>query len=368
MGRQRSIIGLVLHLAQLHARRRPCGWVVIATVLSAVLAIAVLHRALVQDASRAGDRTVAAAVLRDGFALITPAGLAHRVVELDAQGVERRALQVEPRGEIRVVGARAGTLVGWRAGRNVLLARAGDDRETSRWGRSVRQLCEGFASSDVRFAIGWLEADDTVWIVHGPVAGKAAASGEAAPDEAANNDAGLVAIEVAARDALQPAWCGIASAEHNVAMLWRDGSSLHLTMCDKRRCGPLPARFQLPASHRIVGFGCLRAACLIATRVGTEPTRFSYVTNTGKQKWAVQRPIESPHVAILGIGDRAFAVGLLGTEGAEILRIDRDGKTTSLWRDPAATSVPSLAWSGGKLMIARYHGAALRHDVIAAPR
>jgi len=66
--------------------------------------------------------------------------------------------------------------------------------------------------------------------------------------------------------------------------------------------------------------------------------------------------------------DRAFAVGLLGPDGAEILRVDRDGKVASQWRDPAATSVPPLAGSAGKRMIERYHGASLRHDVIAAPR
>jgi len=382
MGRPRSIFGLLLHLAGLHARRRP-GWCVV--IAAAALALGALWRAPAGDPSPgdAADRTVAAAVLRDGFALTTPAGLAHRVVELDAQGREQRTVGVEPRGEIRVVGSRAGSLVGWREGRRIHLARAGDDRNPSRWGSSVRQLCDGFASNDVRFAIGWLEADDTVWIVHGPLAANGVASspgagdadaagiagiGDAPDDDAPDNTEPVQLLQVAAREAAKSEWCGIASAERNVAMLWRADDVLHLDMCGKKRCSPLTGRFRIAAGERILGFGCLRTACLVATRAGDDPPRFSFLTETGKRKWTLQLAIASPRAAILGIGDRAFAVGYLGEHGAEIQRIDRDGKATPLWRDPAATTVPALAWSSGKLMIARYHGAALTHEVLAVAR
>jgi hypothetical protein len=345
MGRPRSSLGLLLDLAGLHARRRPGLCVALAAVGLAIAIKVVSH-------APAGDPGVAVAVLRDGFALTTPDGPAHRVVELDAEGREQRALQIAPRGEIRVVGSRAGTLVGWLDAGRIHLARAGDDRDVTHWGSSARLLCEGFASNDVRFAVGWLEADDNVWIVHGPVAAKASADADDTDE--------LLQVEAA-----QSWWCGIASAERNVAMLSRSGDQLRLTMCAKKRCSPLPARFRIAASEQILGFGCLRAACLIAARADDGPPRLILLTDTGKTRWTLLLAATSSRVAIVGTGDRAFAVGYLGDDGAVILRIDRDGKAAPLWRDPSATSAPALAWSSGVLMIARYRGADLTHEVLA---
>src|SRR3954463_2064734 len=117
MGRPRSSTGLLLYLVGLHARRRPGLCVALATVGIAV-AIKALYHAPVDD------RGLAAAVLRDGFALTIPAERAHRVVELAGRGREQRTLRIEPRGEIRVVGSRVGSLVGWLDAGKVHLARA----------------------------------------------------------------------------------------------------------------------------------------------------------------------------------------------------------------------------------------------------
>jgi hypothetical protein len=348
MGRPRSSLGLLLYLAGLHARRRP-GLCVALAALGIALAIKALYHAPVDD------RGIAAAVLRDGFALTTPDGPAHRVVELDARGGEQRTLQIAPRGEIRVVGSRVGSLIGWLDAGRMHLARAGDDRDVTYWGRSARLLCEGVASNDVRFAIGWLESDDNVWIVHGPVADKASADVDDTDE----------LLQVAAVEAAQSWWCGIASAERNVAMLWRSGDQLRLLMCAKKRCSPLAARFRIGANEAILGFGCLRASCLIATRADQAPPRLSYLTDTGKTRWTLPLAATSSKVAIVGTGDRAFAVGYVGNHGAEILRIDRGGASAPLWRDPEATSVPVLAWSSGKLVIARYQGDELVHEVLA---
>jgi hypothetical protein len=351
MARPRSILGLLFHLMRLYARRRPV-W----TAAAACLVVAALVWPRHHDAGRAAGAGLQLAVLHDGFAITHPGDGGHRVIELDRQGQERRATTVRHGDDPRVVGTRAGAAVAWQDGQKVRLALVDGDKGLSTWGKSVRQLCEGVASNDTRFAIGWLESDDRVWIVHGPVA-----EGEAEVAEA-------IELPLPAPDAVRSEWCGVASAGDNVTMFWRDADKLKFGMCTRRRCSGLIATFKLDRRLPIIGFGCVDNACLVATRDDAGHARVALLTETSKLKWTKPLDASSGAVSILGVGDRGFVVGQLTRDGAEVLRFDRNGAATSLWRDGAATSAPALAWSSGRLLIARHHGDTLVHETLALAR
>lgn len=302
------------------------------------------------------------AVLSDGFALSQPSASGYRVTELERDGRDRRALPPRELAELRVVGTSSGTAGGWRIGNRLVLRRLADDADGGTWGKSVRQLCDGVGSNDARFAIGWLEADGAVWIVHGPTVRNAGG-----PD-AAELLASPASTPEQAQHA-QPSWCGIASAEQNVAMLWRTGDQLHILMCNKKRCGSLPGKIKLDRRRPILGFGCLRTACLIATRDEAGQPRVTYITDAGRSKWSLPIHPASEVVSIVGYSDGAFAVGYATPgSGPEVVRIDTAGKSSLLWRDEAAHGAPAVAWSAGQLLIAHRHGDRIVNEVIPVAR
>ncbi|HZJ64287.1 MAG TPA: hypothetical protein VFD36_12275 [Kofleriaceae bacterium] len=298
-----------------------------------------------------GDRGLQAAVLKDGFAVTYTGDAGRRVVEIDAQGQRRREVALPLRDDLRLVGTSIGSVVGWQDDKKLRLARIDDITEADTFGHQVRQLCEGVASNAQRFGVGWLEGDDTVWVLHGPAA-----------DAADGEHTAPIALGAPARND----WCGVASAEQNIALMWRSGDRMSIVMCSKRACSNLPASFTLDRRLPLLGVGCLRNACLLATRDESGRPRLSLVTTTGRGKW--NQPVAaSGAVSIVAAGDRAFAVGYAGPDGAEVIRLDRDGKVTALLRDPAA-GAPALAWSAGRLLIARFRGDALIHDTVALAR
>ncbi|HEY0988955.1 MAG TPA: hypothetical protein VGD80_17930 [Kofleriaceae bacterium] len=328
-----------------------------------------------------GDRGLQAAVLKDGFAVTYTGDGGRRVVEIDAQGQRRREVALPLRDDLRLVGTSIGSVVGWQDDKKLRLARIDDLTEADTFGHQVRQLCAGVASNAQRFGVGWLEGDDTVWVLHGPAA--EAADGEhtepIAPPCHRSERSGLCAGEppchrsersgVCAGALGAPArndWCGVASAEQNIALMWRSGDRMSIVMCSKRACSNLPASFTLDRRLPLLGVGCLRNACLLATPDDSGRPRLSLVTTTGRGKWT-QPVAASGAVSIVAAGDRAFAVGYAGPDGAEVIRLDRDGKATALLRDPAA-GAPALAWSAGRLLIARFRGDALIHDTVALAR
>jgi hypothetical protein len=337
---------LVFHLPALHVER---GLGRCAAVAALLLVGLVWSRLGGERHPARGHRDLQAAVLKNGFALTYIADAGRRVVELDPQGQHRREVALPPRDALRLVGTRAGSIVGWLRDEKLRLARVDDITGESTWGKSVRQLCDGVATNSQRFGIAWLEADDTVWFVHGPLA---AAASDQEPAES-------IALPGLAHND----WCGVASAEHNIALLWRSGDRLSFTMCTKNACSNLPASFTLDRRLPVLGAGCLRNMCLLATR-GTDGSAWlSLLSITGRTKWSQPLPISSP-VSIVGVGDRAFAVGYETTDGAVVLKLDRDGKATPAWRDPYP-SAPVLAWSSGRLLIARFRGDSLEHDTVA---
>ncbi|TMQ03377.1 MAG: hypothetical protein E6J90_14650 [Deltaproteobacteria bacterium] len=346
MARPRSILGLLFHLAALHVRRSPVRSVAAAgAVLAAALWLTRGDRAAAPAALQVG-------VLRDGFVSTQRDGAGRRVIELERDGRARRTMTVRHGDDQRVVGTSTGTAVAWQQGKKIRLVRVEDDREIGTWGKAARQLCDGVASNDARFAVGWLEADDSVWIVHGPVAGSGAATAELT----------ATAVGIARNQ-----WCGVASAEQNVTLFWRDADRLQFTFCTRRRCSALHATFRLDRRLPILGFGCVSNACLIAVRDEAGTARLAFLTETGKTKWVVPLDTASSEISIIGIGDAAFAVGHATKAGAEVIRIDRSGATAVVWRDAASTGSPALAWSSGRLLVAHHHGAALVHDTIPLP-
>jgi len=365
--RPRSLFGLIGALGVVYARKRPVVCLIAGGALALGLVVALARGPAAGPAAVGGLR---AAVLRDGFAVHRAGSNRHRLLELDRGGASRRAYTIERPGELRAVGTQGGLAVAWQDGHKVELRLAGDDKQSSTWGNSVRQLCEGAASSDARFAVGWLEADDSVWIVHGPVGAAPRRSDDDDTDDAvpAGEDGATVAALAAPASAAHNEWCGVASAEQNVAMLWRSGDRLSILMCTKKRCGALPGTFKLPREVSLIGLGCVRDACLLATRAPSGAAHVSYVTSSGRRKWTQPLAASSPTVSIIGYGDRALAVGYAGPDGAEVLRFDAAGASTPLWRDPASHGAPALAWSSGRMLVAHYHGDQIANEVIAAPR
>lgn len=291
------------------------------------------------------------AVHKDGF-LVTHAGDGgRRVIELDTQGTARRTLALADGGDRRVVGTSIGTASAWLENKKLRIARVEDGLDMGTWGKSVRRLCDGVASNDARFGVAWLEADDALWVVFGPVS--PAGADDASALELAPPDEPLARTD----------WCGVASAERNVALFGRSGDRLRFFMCSKR-CSSLGGSFKLDHRLPILGFGCLRDVCLVAARDAGGVARVALLTLTSKSKWT--KPLDAVStVSIIGVGDRSFAVGYATKDGSEVVRLGRDGAVSPIWRDAASTTAPSLVWSSGRLLIAHHRGGALVHETIA---
>ena len=355
MARPRSILGLLFRLLTLYARRGALWYA--AAGLAVTVALAWPHGAPHAPAAPPGGLQLA--VQRDGFLLSHPTDSGRRVIDVDRDGRERGTMITRHDDDQRVVGTSAGPAVAWEEARKLRFVRISDDRDLGTWGKTVRQLCDGVGSNDARFAVGWLEGDDTVWIVHGPIATE---NGAEAADPAA-------ALEVVAPGELaRNDWCGVASAEKNVALFWRNADKLHFGMCTKRRCSGLFATYKLDHRLPILGFGCLSNACLVAWRDDAGKARIALLSEMGRSRWNKLLDTAGDRVSIIGVGDGALAVGYLGPAGAVVERFDRNGTVTSLWRDAAATGAPTLTWSSGRLLIARYQGASLGYETIALAR
>jgi hypothetical protein len=291
---------------------------------------------------------VQAAVIPGGFAIAHD----HRMLELDAQGAVRRELALDQADDVRVVGTRGGPAAVWLAGRKIHFALVDDGAESQTFGKSARQLCDGVASNDARFGVAWLESDGRVWMVHGPMGAHVADEVEA----------------IARREAAgTPSWCGIAAADDQIALVWRERDRLYIDMCSAKRCNAMPYVVGLDANLPLLGVGCVHEACLVAARDESGTARIALVARN-KARWTKPLATTAGTASVIGAGDRAFAVAIAADHGAEVIRFDRDGNAASVWRDATATSVPALAWSGGRLLVAYQRGGELVHDAVAMPR
>jgi hypothetical protein len=210
------------------------------------------------------------------------------------------------------------------------------------FGKSARMLCEGAATNDERFAVGWLEGDEGVWFVHGETRDRRTDEGaELEFDEP-------VSIETTAD---RKNWCGIASAGDLIALFWRDRDRMFIGTCTRKKCG-MAAALAFDRSETLLGFGCLRNACLIAARDKAGKARLQYVTESGATKWKLPLETSLLEVSVIGAGADTFAVGYVTGDATHVIRVDRKGGITRLWQGATAKHAPALAWSRDQLLVA----------------
>jgi hypothetical protein len=109
-----------------------------------------------------------AAVIDDGFAAIDST---NHVIELDRDGERRHELTIRDVSNPRLVGFASGLGAVWRDGKKVVAASVDSDGKLgkpTRFGKNVQMMCEGTASNEHQFGVGWTEPDGAVWIVFGP--------------------------------------------------------------------------------------------------------------------------------------------------------------------------------------------------------
>lgn len=286
----------------------------------------------VRRPERAAPPPLQAAVLRDGFAVLEGYD-PHHLHELDEAGSLRESVTVRelPRGT-RVVGLTSGVGVVWRTGKQMSVAPVDDDGELGepqRFGKSVARVCEGTATNEHRFGVAWLERDGSMWFVGGPTARDATAL-PAAPDRN---------------------YCAIASAGRKVALIWRDGKSVELNLCD-RKCASRIVKVKIDGKRPILGVACTAEACAFAQR-GDGAIAITWVTLAGKQVWSKPLPDAAPTAPISLVGAGARVAIVYGTGGEPAVRAaDAGGGLTAIWQG-RADGLPALAWAGGKLLVAR---------------
>lgn len=297
---------------------------------------------------------VQAAVLADGFAVIDGRG---RITELDEDAERRREIAVKaaPAGA-RVFGIAGGAGLAWRDGKRVAFAFVGEDgdlEDTVRFGKRVSSMCDGVATNDHRFGVAWAEADGQISFVHGPTArgGKAAAAAlEAAPL------AGPAKAD----------FCAIASAHEHLAILFTEGSRTQVTMCSRRDCG-VPWRLELPKKSAVLGFGCARSGCVVATRGEGGVTQATWVAARGKAQWTKPLPHASPDTQVALVGtDTQVAIAYATANEPVVVTASAGGALATVWQG-ASDHLPSLVHSSGRLLVARTVEGEVTGTVVRAP-
>lgn len=310
-----------------------------------------------------------AAVLADGFAAIDGS---NRVVEFDAGGAHRRELTIRGVSKPRVIGFASGLGIVWRDGKQVVAAgvdRDGNPSQPARFGKNVQMMCHGTASNAHRFAVGWTEPDGAVWIVFGPTrsSSKSVSSALGADDDLGDGLEAHSVYEDAAfgGELARPTFCAVASADRKVALLWGDGKNVSMALCDKK-CPSFPTPVSLPKGHELLGFGCLRDACVIAARNG-RTVEATWVNARGKPQWTKPLRDASPdtEVELVGTGTQIAIAYTTGNEPVVVAASPR-GELAPIWQ-AAADDVPSIQWADGQLMIARHVGGELIALVTRVP-
>ncbi len=300
------------------------------------------------------DAHLQTAVVDGGFAFRMFPSL---VIEVDRDNRRGSPTSVRlPSDGFRVVGLGPHLGIGWQSGKRVHvgeLAPDGTIANTTTWGRSVRQLCEGAASNEHRFGIGWLESNGRVWMVHGNTQARA----EVAATFGATGDI----------EAQRVTWCAIASAEDRIALLWRDGRNAQMNFCNRRGCSELVTSVRIDAKSTLLGVGCVRDACLFATRDPAGKVTLRRVTERGKiLVKSLDHVDEGSDVAVVGVGPRGFAIAYVGVDRAlTVRRVGLDGALSNLWHGEGESMALSLAWAHDKLLVAEGTGAT---KVIDVPR
>lgn len=260
------------------------------------------------------------------------------VVALDTRGHVTHRTRLQHRGDVRFVGTRGGPAIGWKDDTKVKLAWIDTDgalRDVSTWGRKVVMLCDNAASNEHRFGVGWLESDNSLWFVHGPV------QRTALPSD------------------IKPSWCGIAAAEENIALLWREGQRLLMNFCTRKQCSGLTVKVPIDPKETVLGYGCVRDACLFATRDKHGTAKLHRVNERGREVVnTLDAAARDTAVAVVGAGRSAFALSFVAKDGrATIQRVTTELAFAEVWHFPTDRA-PSLAWNAGKLLVADQSGKA----------
>jgi hypothetical protein len=295
------------------------------------------------------------AVRGDGFVSIDGPG-PRRVIELDADGGVARQVRLDLPAQSRAIGSSVGTRLVWLDGAKIALATLRNDGTLgakAHLGEGVLHLCDGVASNDTRWGVGWKQRDKSIWFVYGPTRGTGAA------------------------DVLEPqhvadkaTWCALASAGDEVVLFWRESSEhVFMQFCGKR-CGGLAPR--IPSSlarATILAIGCRKDGCGFVTRTG-ESVRLSWIDRRGQPKW--QQVLDADGTtaaALVAAGDRALALAYVARDGHVVVaRVDPKGALTRLGRSPGPAPAPALSWSRDRLLVAGVEDGALHTVVIALPR
>jgi hypothetical protein len=291
------------------------------------------------------------AVLHDGFVVMRDDGHGkRRLTELDRDGKARRDHTFASSAtEVRAVGTRVGAGVVWRdtEARKVRVAivdRNGKWRLDPFTGDQVRSLCAGHGSNDDQFTVGWINDRGEVWWVYGPT--QPAAS------------------DLTERGA---SWCAVASAGDGVGVIWRERDRLLINVCSNRGC-PMAETVSREIGRRpILGFGCIWRECVVVTR-GASQLEATLLTRTGRVKWT--RPLPGEHagdaVHVVGTGDKRFVVAYGTRAGIEVVAFDRKGTLAPIASLPG--TAPAIAWSQGRLALARLRGGQVVTEILAMPR
>jgi hypothetical protein len=304
-----------------------------------LLAVAVLGAWwwLRDDDVVATDRNEQAAVLRDGFAWRVD----RKVRVLDRKGEKRDEHVIDRAGDVRVVGTRGGPAAAWLEQGTIRFINVKTGKTIGVWGKDARMLCDGVATNDERFAVGWLEGDGKMWWVHG----------DTRPTSDDAFDAGMASeasVEMLAADPRD--WCGIASAGDRVAIFWREKNRLFINSCTRKKCDSLPAAVTLGEHAVLLGFGCVARSCMLAVQERNGTRTLSYITESGGTKWTKQLSKTARDFSIVGVGKTSFAIAYASDEGTEVLHAEKKPKTTRVWHAESGRA-PVIAWSLGQLFI-----------------
>lgn len=298
-----------------------------------------------------------AAVLADGFAVLDTR-TASSATEIDRDGHQRRRTPLSIKGDTRLVGSRAGVTLGYLQREKLELAfidKAGEVTPSQQFGKNVAKICDGAATNDHRFAIGWMETGGGLWLVHGHVGAKAT--------ELLHDGPAVVASS---------AWCGMRSAGEYVALMWLDRVTVNVLMCSDRECSRFVTPMKIERGAKVLDVACQEGGCVLATRTSTRPLDLTSYNLRGKKLWSRSWHQVDPRadVHLVAAGDRSFA---LAATTSEVTFVDRilatTGSSQREWVHPHTTSAPALAWSRDQLLLAyRDHGTdALHHRLLAFP-
>jgi len=317
-----------------------------------------------------------AAVLADGFAAL-PGG--DRIALFDEGAGRRGDLAVDDApANARVVGVGGHVGLVWRDGKRVAVAVVGEDgqlEQPTKFGKRVASMCQGVATNEHRFGVAWLESDGSVWFVHGPTSPRGAGEAVGPGSHGSHGSHGIEAIE--ALEALEatagapfaeppkPEICMIASAHDKLALLYTEGSRTTLVLCG-RSCAA-PRRIELPRKAEVLGFGCTRGGCAIATRAETGATLATWVTPQGRAQWTKPLPHASERAAVALAGTGAqVAIAYATANEPVVVTASPAGAIATVWQG-ASDAAPSLAHAAGRLFVARLVDGELAGSVVRAP-